>query len=320
MRKLLSIITPAYNEEDNLPILFERLAEVLSSLDLEWEWIVVDDHSNDSTFSRLSKLSQANPQVKGIRLSRNFGSHTALSCGLRYANGDCAVVMAADLQDPPSLLPELVKRWQAGTQIVWGVRALRPGEKARNLGFSKLYFYLMRRFVGLKDMPPSGSDYFLLDRRVVNAFRQFDETNVSTIGLLTWLGFRQETLSYNKEERLHGSSGWNLEKKIKIIIDSVTSFTYRPLRLMSYTGFVISILGFVYACIVAFNALFRGSPVQGYPSLMVAVLVIGGIQMLMLGVLGEYLWRALDEARRRPHFIVEDMVGEISEKRRLTDV
>lgn len=310
----LSVVTPAYNEAENLPVLYERLCATLNPLEIEWEWIVVDDHSTDSTFSELSELSSNTSNVKGIRLARNFGSHTALACGLHHAKGHCAVVLAADLQDPPELIPDLIQRWRNGAHVVWGVRDMRPSEKAHTIGFSKLYFFLMRRFVGLQNMPPTGSDYFLIDRRVILAFQQFQETNVSTIGLLTWLGFRQETLSYDKEERLHGRSGWTLEKKLKIIVDSVTAFTYKPIRLMSYTGFIIAIVGFLYSGVVAFNALFRGSPVQGYASLMVAILVLGGIQMLMMGLLGEYLWRALDEARRRPHYIIEAISGDIDEQ------
>lgn len=308
---LLSVITPAYNEEHNLPILFDRLRETLDAIDMKWEWIVVDDHSSDATFDYISGLSQHAPHVNVIRLARNFGSHTALACGLQNARGDCAVVLAADLQDPPELIPDFIARWRNGVQIVWGVRGMRPDDKARTVGFSKLYFFLMRSFVGLQNMPPTGSDFFLIDQRVIHAFRQFQETNVSTIGLLTWLGFRQESVSYDKEKRVHGRSGWTLEKKIKILVDSITAFTYKPIRLMSYTGFVFALFGFISAGIIIGKALLWGSPVQGYPSIMAAVLVIGGIQMLMLGVLGEYIWRALDEARRRPHYIIEDTAGNL---------
>lgn len=308
---LISVITPAYNEEDNLPVLFERLNKTLTPLNLEWEWIVVDDHSSDATFSCLANFASSNPRVKGIRLAKNFGSHTALACGLQHARGNCGVVLAADLQDPPELIPEFISRWQNGAQIVWGVRGLRPGEKAHTKGFSRLYFHVMRHFVGLRDMPPTGSDFFLIDHLVISAFQEFRETNVSTIGLLTWLGFRQETVTYDKEQRLHGKSGWTLEKKMKILVDSITAFTYKPIRLMSYTGFIVAVIGFISAGIVAFNALFRGSPVLGYPSLMVAILVLGGIQMIMMGLLGEYLWRALDEARRRPHYVIEAACGDL---------
>ena len=310
---VLSIITPAFNEEDNLPVLFQRLSQVLDPLHLLWEWIIVDDHSDDNTFSCITKISSLKKHIKGIRFSKNSGSHTALACGLHQASGNCAVVIAADLQDPPELIPDFIQQWKKGAHIIWGTRRMRPGDPIQTIGFSRIYFYLMRRFVGLQDMPPTGSDFFLLDRQVVKAFCQFAETNVSTMGLLTWLGFEQSFLPYDKNERLHGTSGWNFEKKIKIIVDSITAFTYKPIRIMSYMGFCTALSGFCCACIVFFKALFIGTPVLGYPSLMVAILVIGGMQMLMLGLLGEYLWRALDEARRRPRYIMEAMIGDIQE-------
>jgi len=162
----------------------------------------------------------------------------------------------------------------------------------------------MRRTVALRDLPAAGADFFLMDRCVIDAFNQFHESHVSILALITWMGFRQATISYNKQARLHGRSGWSLEKKLKLVVDSITSFTYFPIRLMSYVGFAIALFGFLYAGFVVSTAL-RGHPPQGWASLMVVVLVLGGIQMVMLGVLGEYLWRALDEARRRPRYIIE---------------
>ena len=301
---LLSVITPAYNEANNLPLLYERLVHVMGSLNMAWEWIVIDDHSADETFAVIEKIAGHSPWTHGIRFARNFGSHTAISCGFHQAKGNCAVVMAADLQDPPEILPELLAKWRVGSQVVWAVRAQREGEKTTRIGFARLYYFLMRQIVGLKEMPMSGADFFLVDRCVLDAFCQFNERNVSLMALITWMGFRQTVVSYNKQARLHGRSGWNLEKKLKLIVDSVTSFTYFPIRVMSYVGFVTAFLGFLYAALVTFNAL-RGLPPQGWASLMVIVLIIGGIQMIMLGVLGEYLWRALDEARARPRYLIE---------------
>lgn len=301
---LLSIVTPAYNEAGNLPLLYQRLVKVLEPLEIDWEWIVVDDHSSDETFAVIERIDEDNPSIRGIRFARNFGSHAAISCGLHHAQGDCVVVLAADLQDPPELLPELLAKWNDGAQVVWAAREQREGEKATKVGFARLYYFLMRRLVGLKEMPVAGADFFLLDQQVLHAFRQFNERNVSLMALITWMGFRQTVVSYNKQTRLHGRSGWSLEKKLKLVVDSVTSFTYFPIRLMSYLGFIVAIVGFLYAGIVMFNAV-RGLPPQGWASLMVVVLILGGFQMLMLGVLGEYLWRALDEARSRPPYLIE---------------
>jgi dolichol-phosphate mannosyltransferase len=303
-RPFVSVVTPAYNEARNLPVLFERLSKVMKSMELEWEWIVVDDHSSDDTFRMLSELSQEHLQIRGFRLARNFGSHSAIACGMQRANGDCVVLMAADLQDPPETLSDLIREWQSGNQVIWAVRIRREGEKARTLGFSRLYYWIMRHVVGMHEMPATGADFCLMDRRVVSALHQFSETNASVFALITWMGFRQKAIPYVKQARLHGRSGWNLEKKLKLAVDSVTSFTYVPIRLMSYLGFLVAVIGFFYAVFVVFNAL-HGHPPQGWTSLMVVVLVIGGIQMLMMGVLGEYLWRALDESRHRPKYLIE---------------
>jgi len=316
---LLSVVTPAYNEADNLPLLYERLARVLDPLGLNWEWVILDDHSNDGTFSVISDLASRDSRVRGVRFARNFGSHLAMTCGLREARGDCAAVIAADMQDPPEILPELLAKWLDGSQVVWAVRAHREGEKASKVGFARLYYFLMRHMVGMKEMPSTGADFFLIDRRVLDALQQFNEGNVSIMALVIWMGFRQTAINYDKQARLYGRSGWSLEKKLKLLVDSITSFTYLPIRLMSYLGFGVALLGFLYAAFIIIHFL-GGNPVQGWASLMVVVLVLSGIQMLMLGILGEYLWRALDESRRRPRYLIEDATRSSGDERPLTFV
>ena len=302
---VISIVTPAYNEDQNLPILYQRLQKALGDLDLDWEWIVVDDHSSDRTFDVISKISNEDPRVHSIRFARNFGSHVAMICGLHYAQGNCAVVIAADLQDPPETLPALYNEWKTGVQVVWAVREHRSGEKATTLGFARVYYWLMRHIVGMKELPATGADFFLLDRIVIDAFKQFSERNVSILALITWMGFRQGSICYDKNARIHGQSGWDLEKKLKLVVDSVTSFTYLPIRMMSYLGFTLALFGFLYAGFIIRNAFVIGSAVEGWSSLMVVVLIMGGLQMLMMGVLGEYLWRTWDEARQRPRYLIE---------------
>jgi len=308
-RQLLTIITPAYNEAANLPLLFQGVRVALVDGGVDWEWIIIDDHSSDNTFSVIRQLASQDSRVRGCRLARNSGSHTAIVCGLEMARGDCAIVIAADLQDPPEVIPQLLEKWKEGTHVVWAVRANREGERASTLGFARLYYWIMRRIIGLKDLPPSGADFFLLDRRVISAFCQFREANVSILALLTWMGFRQESITYDKKARLHGKSGWNFAKKLKLAIDSVTSFSFLPVRLMSVTGFIVALIGFLYAGFIVYRALTNANPVQGWTSLMVIVLIMGGIQMLMMGILGEYLWRTLDETRRRPRYIIEDQIN-----------
>jgi dolichol-phosphate mannosyltransferase len=292
---LLSVVTPAYNEAANLPLLHQRLATVLA--ELRWEWIVIDDHSSDDTFRVITGMAEQDQRVRGFRLARNSGSHAAVACGLDRAGGDAAVVIAADLQDPPETLPELLAHWRDGAQVVWAVRQSAPV-------FSRIYYLALRRMAGLAGVPPMGADFFLVDRTVIDAFRRFREQHTSIFALIVWMGFRQSMVVYGKQPRLQGRSGWTLRKKVTMLIDSVAAFTSAPIRLMTYVGFATALLGFLYAAVVFFHAL-QGRPVQGWASLMVVVLVVGGIQMLMMGVLGEYVWRALDETRRRPRYLIE---------------
>ncbi|MCW2240919.1 glycosyltransferase family 2 protein [Azospirillum canadense] len=302
---MVSIVMPAYNEQRNLPVAYHRLRNAFAATALTWELVIVDDHSSDDTFRVASELADTSANVHVLRLSRNFGSHTAIACGLDRAQGQCVIIMAADLQDPPETIPALVDRWRDGAQVVWAVRSQRKGENRSRLAFSRLYYWLMRRVVGLADMPPNGADFFLLDRAVADALRQFNERNTSLLALITWMGFRQTQIHYDKEARLHGTSGWSLAKKVKLVVDSVAAFSFLPIRLMLSVGVATALLGLIYAMVIVMNAVF-GHPAEGWSSLMVIVLVVGGVQMLMLGMLGEYLWRALDEARQRPRYLIEN--------------
>ena len=297
MKPRLSIVTPAFNEAANLPELHRRLTAALEACGLQWEWIAVDDHSEDETFAVLTKLARQDARVRGVRLARNSGSHAALLCGLAEARGEAAVVLAADLQDPPEIVPELLARWRGGAQVVWAARAGAPA-------FSRLYYLILRRLGGLERTPRTGADFFLADRAVLDAVRRFGEQHTSIFALLLWIGFRQETVSYEKDARRAGRSGWTWRKKVRLVLDSLTAFTHAPLRLMSLLGVATALVGFFYAAVVVANAV-AGRPPAGWSSLMVVVLVLGGAQMTMMGVLGEYLWRALDEARRRPRFLIE---------------
>lgn len=307
---MLSLVIPAFNEAGNLRELHAQLTKAMSEVCVDYEIIIVDDHSSDQTFSELSGISKNDQRVRGVRLSRNCGSHKAIQCGLRLARGSAALVMAADLQDPPGTISGMMEQWRRGSQIVWAVRSTAQG--GAGVGFtSRMYYWLMRHVFGMKEMPGSGADFFLLDRKVIEALKEYRESNASVIGLLMWMGFRQSRIYYEKQPRRAGKSGWTIGKKIKLLVDTVTSFSYLPIRVMSVTGFVVAMSGFVYAFVVLVNFLL-GRPSQGWSSLMMVMLVIGGMQMLMLGVLGEYLWRSLDESRRRPLYVVEADTNEHS--------
>ncbi len=295
-RVLLSVVTPAFNEAANLPVLHHRLTSALAGL--EWEWIVVDDHSSDETFPVISALHRDDPRVRGFRLARNSGSHTAIACGLDRVIGEATAVLAADLQDPPELLPELLAAWREGAQVVWAARDDAPW-------LSRVYYSALRRMAGLAGTPKEGADFFLMDNAVVVAFRRFREQRTSILALIAWMGFRQSQVRYRKQERIHGSSGWTLGKKVALFADSVTAFTSAPIRWMTFVGLFTTLLGVLYAGFVIVRSM-GDRPIEGGAPLMIAVLMIGGIQMVMMGVLGEYVWRALDEARARPRYLVEE--------------
>lgn len=306
----LSIITPAFNEAENLDAMYARLSAAASRAGLDWEWVIVDDHSRDATFDVTRALAARDPRVRGLRLARNSGSHTAIACGLHHVTGDAAVVLAADLQDPPETLAAMLAEWRAGAQVVWAVRRQREGESAPALGFSRVYYFIMRHVVGMKEMPATGADFFLADRIVIDAFRRFPERHVSVLALVTWMGFRQAFVEYDKQRRHAGQSGWTLAKKVKLVADSVTGFSDAPIRLCSYGGLTLMLAG---AMLAAGSVVFPPRPGAGLLLVIAIVIGLAGLQLLALGIVGEYVWRALDEARRRPPYLIEAVAGAVQE-------
>ena len=306
---MISVVTPACNEQDNLPVLHERLCRVLDGMKADWDWIVVDDHSSVATYGVLSRLAAGDTRLRVARFSRNFGSHTAIACGLGRARGACAVVLAADLQDPPETIPALLEKWRQGARVVWAARRRREGETYATIGFSRLYYAMMRHIIGMKEIPPTGADFFLMDRSAMDAFAQFHDRNTSVLGLITWMGFRQETIHYDKQARLHGKSGWGFWKKFKMAVDSVTAFSYLPIRLMSLAGIVFALAGLGLAALLVVGRL-MGHVLAGtgYVAIMTVLLLGFGFLMTFLGFLGEYVWRTLDEVRGRPRYLIEDSV------------
>jgi glycosyltransferase involved in cell wall biosynthesis len=306
-RKLLSIVIPLLNEDENLRPLYQRLSNVAATLDRDVEFIFVDDGSTDRSFAILVELANTDPRVRAIELSRNFGSHGACSAGFTYARGDHAVILTADLQDPPELLPELIARCEAGHDVVWGRREKRD-DPAIAAFTSRLYNRLMRR-MALPNWPQDGFDFVMISRRVLDVVIKRSERNTSLFGQILWAGFRQTSVPYVRGPRRSGSSKWTLSKKIKLAIDSFVSFSYVPIRLITVLGFVFAAAGGLYALFILTMYRLRGITIEGWASLMVVLLVVGGTQLLMLGIIGEYLWRTFDETRGRPPFIVADMRG-----------
>jgi polyisoprenyl-phosphate glycosyltransferase len=298
---VISIITPAFNEAQSLKDLYARIVATMTRLAVDWEWVVVDDHSADDTFAVIRRLAAADPRVRGLRLARNGGSHAAIACGMHQASGDAVVTMASDLQDPPETIGAMLERWSAGAQVVWAVRRSRPGDRVHT-GFAAFYYWVVRTIVGLRDMPATGTDFFLADRRVVEAFRQFPERPTSLFNHLTWMGFRQEYVEYDKQPRTVGASGWTFARKLRLLIDSVTAFSNAPLRWCAYLGAALLAIALVLT-VVGIALL----PELGGGILIVLAVFIGlsGIQMLALAAVGEYVWSALAEARRRPQYMIE---------------
>ncbi len=306
---VLSVVVAAYNEEANLPVLFGRLKALdWAALGLEPEFLFVDDHSSDRTPEVLAAFAAADPRVKVLRFSKNFGSHKAFTAGLEHSSGDAAVILAADLQDPPETIPLLVGKWRGGARVVWAVRGGREGESLSTRAFSRMYYFLMRKFAEVRP-PKSGADFLLVDKTVVAELRAAPEKHTSLLSLIQWMGFDQAEITYPKAARLSGRSKWTLRKKLKLAVDSFVSFSYFPLRLASACGLLFALSGFAYAAVIAVRAATLGSPVQGWASLMCVLLIVSGVQLIMLGIVGEYLWRTFDETRGRPRYIIEKRIN-----------
>jgi polyisoprenyl-phosphate glycosyltransferase len=305
---LVTVIIPAYNEADNLATLYERLASVAANLrGYDFEFLLVDDGSSDATPTVLAGLRALDQRVKCIRFSRNFGSHAACLAGLMATKGDLAVILAADLQDPPELLGQMLDRIEEGYDVVFAVRDQRE-DVWLTVRLANIYHWLMRRYA-IPNWPLHGFDFLMLRRSVLEVIVDWRQKNTSIFAQLLWTGFRQSFVTYTKQRRQAGRSKWTVKKKIKLLTDSFVSFSFAPIRFISYSGLLFSTLGFLYAAFVIFNKIFFGSPIPGWTSLMVAFLCVSGFQLLMLGIIGEYLWRVADEVRSSPPFIIESTLG-----------
>jgi glycosyltransferase involved in cell wall biosynthesis len=308
----LSFVLPAYAEARNLALLFPRLLAQAHLAD-EIEVVVVDDHSPDPTFAVVREWAERDPRIRGLRLARNSGSHMAILCGLNAASGDAMIVLAADGQDPPEATERMLAALGEGAQVVWAVRDVRAGESLVTRLTSRLYYAVMNRLTSVR-LPPTGADFFLVERRVVRALLAIPEHNLSIFALVVSLGFRQAEIRYAKQERLSGRSKWTLRRKVRLFLDSLIGFSTLPLRLATALGFAHAAGGFLYAIVLVANrlsggALFGSVALTGWSAMMVVLLVSSGSIMIILGIFGEYLWRALEEVRGRPRFLVEDEVN-----------
>jgi dolichol-phosphate mannosyltransferase len=306
----VSVIIPAYNEELSLERLRARLAAVMATLpEYDFEVVLVDDHSADATPARIADWAQADQRIRGVRLAQNCGSHAATAAGLARCTGDCAVLLAADLQDPPELLPELLAQWRGGHDVVWAARSGQRGIGwCERLG-SRLYWLLMR-LIAIRETPAQGADVVLLDRKVIDTLNAISEKNTSLVSLLMWLGFRQTYISYEKGARAAGTSGWTLAKRTKLAIDSVVSFSVLPIRLTWLCGLLFLGADALWTATVLGGWLTGRLDVPAATAAIIGLLLLGfGVLLTFLGAAGEYVWRTYDEVRGRPRYVIERILG-----------
>jgi glycosyltransferase involved in cell wall biosynthesis len=304
----LSLLVPCYNEEGNLDYLFNRLKEVLQPLNLNYEIVCVNDGSKDNTLNLLIEHHQQDPQIKIINLSRNFGKEAAVSAGLDYTQGKAVIPIDADLQDPPELIREFLQKWREGYDVVYGVRKSREGESWIKKITAK-YFYRFIGKISTIPIPPDTGDYRLLDQKVVLALRKLPERNRFMKGLFSWVGYKQAPVYFIREARKQGKSSFNYWKLWNFALDGITSFSSIPLKVWSYCGLLISVIALIYGSFLLLKTLVLGIDLPGYASTIVTILFLGGIQLISLGVIGEYIARIYEEIKQRPIYLVRETYG-----------
>jgi glycosyltransferase involved in cell wall biosynthesis len=306
--RTVSIVVPVYYNELNLPQLFPRLIGLAdANPQYDFEYVFVDDGSGDNSFKVLADLAKRDYRVRVVRLSRNFGSSAAILAGLHYVSGDCVAMIAADLQDPPELITPMLQRWETGKKVVLAAREDREDPLVNRL-LSSAFYWLFRR-LAIREMPAKGCDFVLIDREVADMLVQIGEKNPYLIGLILWLGFDRDIVYYTRQKRELGKSRWTFGKRVKYFIDALVAFTYVPMRLVSALGIALALVGFAWAVVVILKKILFDVPVEGWASLMTVVLVVSGVQLLTLGIFGEYLWRNFEETRKRPSFVVDQLIG-----------
>lgn len=303
--KLVTILVPAYNEQEVLHMLYERLKNIMDNLSsYRFEVLLVNDGSKDDTLIVMKELRSMDNRICYLNLSRNFGKETAMIAGLDYAKGDCVIIIDADLQDPPELIPDMLKFWEEGYDDVYAKRKSRKGESFLKKFTSKMYYKMLQSVTNIEIQKDTG-DFRLLDRRCVEALKSIRESQRYTKGLFSWIGYNKKEILFDRDPRAAGKTKWNYGKLINLSIDGLTSFTTTPLRFAAVMGILVSLAGFIYMLAIIIKTIIYGIDVPGYSSTMVVILFLGGIQLIFLGVIGEYLGRTFNESKRRPIYFVE---------------
>ena len=303
-----SIVVPMYNEEEVIEETYKRLTETMRTTNEEYELVFVNDGSRDRTMEIVSRICEQDKHVRLINFSRNFGHQIAITAGLDYAQGQAIVVIDADLQDPPRVILEMIQKWKEGYDVVYGKRIKRKGETWFKKATAAMFYRLLRSMTTV-DIPLDTGDFRLIDRKVADALRGLKEKNRFVRGLVSWVGFRQTSVEYVREERWAGETKYPLSKMLKFAMDGITSFSVKPLRLATYIGFALSICSFLYLMVVLFQALFTDTTQPGWASTVAINLFFNGIMLILLGIIGEYIGRIYDESKDRPLYIVREVIG-----------
>lgn len=303
MKKKITILLPAYNEEASISLLKEKMLEVAkSNPDYDWEFLLVNDGSKDNTLELIKQLHKEDERFSYIDLSRNYGKEIAMMAGFDYATGDAVIIMDSDMQHPISAIPEMIKYWEEGYQDVYAER-----KSSKETWFkrktSEIYYKLLQNTTRIPIQRNTG-DFRLLDRVCLNALREMRECQRNTKGMYCWIGFRKKGIKYEQLERLNGTTKWKLSSLLNLAVDGLTAYTTSPLRIASFLGVLASLIGFIYLVYILINTWIYGDPVAGYPTIMVTILFLGGVQLLSLGIIGEYLGRVFNESKQRPPYFV----------------
>jgi polyisoprenyl-phosphate glycosyltransferase len=303
----ISCIVPLYNEEAVVQRFFTELQKLLGELTQHFEILAIDDGSDDNTVAKVRELPQAF-NIKLLALSRNFGKENALTAGLEHCTGEVAIILDADFQHPLPVIPQFLQQWSLGYDMVYGVRENRNNESSVKRGFAHVFYWLMNKITKI-DIPNNAGDFRLLDRKVINSINQFQERSRFMKGLYAWVGFKKIAVPFEVQERAGGTSSWGLRRLTELAITGITSFSDIPLRVWGFVGFIISAIALIYAIYIVTVTLLFGADLPGFPSLIVGIMFLGGIQLLSIGILGEYIARIFNEVKQRPNYIVEKKYG-----------
>lgn len=308
--KKVSLLIPAYNEEKVLQLLFQRIKPIIDGLNqYEWEVLFINDGSKDNTLAVLYSLRNQDNRINILDLSRNYGKEVAMLAGFDYVKGDAVVVMDADLQDPPELIPQMLEQWEMGYDDVYAKRNSRKGETFFKKKSSQWFYKILQRSTAIPIQLNTG-DFRLLDRSCIEALKQIREANRYTKGMFSWIGYNKKEILFDRDPRAAGETKWNYFKLTSLAIEGITSFTTKPLRISTFIGGLVSVISFIYAIYMLYDTIFYGNDVKGYPSLLVIILFLGGIQLLSLGILGEYIARIFIETKNRPTYFARSYNGD----------